>query len=179
MNALMRRWRSNLGWFLLVCGLAGLALFAFEAERSMVAPLLGTEPTQIEHIEVLRSDREKLAFVRRDGRWWVTSPSHGPANPILLNQLLQEATAHCPRQYPVAEVDLKALSLNPPRLRLRLNDQEIRFGGIASVDGLRYVQTATMVHLCSERLYRLLSSAAASFLVPPIASTESPDMRDE
>jgi hypothetical protein len=90
----------------------------------------------------------------------------------LLNQLLQEVGAPCPRQYSAAELDLKALSLDPPQLQLWFDDQEIRFGATVSTDGLRYLQTGARVHLCSDRLYRLLTSAAASFLAPPIESLQ-------
>ncbi|HCB12186.1 MAG TPA: hypothetical protein DEP36_01250 [Gammaproteobacteria bacterium] len=175
MNALTRRWRVNLGLLILAGGLAALALLELDdGEHLPVVPsFLGASPVQIEHIEVLRLDQGMLAFVRRDGHWWMTAPSSGPANPVLLNQLLQEVTARCPRQYPAAQLDLKALSLDPPRLRLRLNEQEIRFGAAAPMDSLRYLQAGDIVHLCPNRLYRLLTSAAASFLAPPLKSAES------
>ncbi|HPF59675.1 MAG TPA: hypothetical protein PK820_12915 [Candidatus Competibacteraceae bacterium] len=175
MNALTRRWGVNLGLLILAGGLAASALLEPDGEHLPMAPsFLGVSPVQIEHIEVLRLDQGILVFVRRDGHWWMTAPSSGPANPVLLNQLLQEVTAHCPRQYSAAQLDLKALSLDPPRLRLRLNEQEIRFGAAAPMDGLRYLQTGDIVHLCPNRLYRLLTSAAASFLAPPIKYAESP-----
>lgn len=180
MDALTRRWGVNLGLLILAGGLATLALLESDGEHpTVIPPFLEIPSSQIEHIEVLHLDREMLAFTRRDGRWWMTAPGNGPANPVLLNQLLQEVTAHCPRQYPAAQLDLKALSLDPPQLRLRLNGQEIRFGAAAPIDGLRYLQAGVIVHLCPNRLYRLLTSAAASFLAPPIKSAESPAPRTE
>jgi hypothetical protein len=178
MNVLMRRRGFNLALLILAGGLAALALLEPDGGPSTAIPLLlETLPTPIQNIEVLRPDRETLAFARQDGRWRMTAPGSGLANRILLNQLLQEATAPCSRQYSVAELDLKALSLDPPRLRLRLDEQEIRFGGIAPTDGLRYLQTGAIVHLCPDRLYRLLNSAAASFLAPPLESPVSPAPR--
>lgn len=174
MNALMRRRFFNLGLLILVGGLVALAWFEPGREHPGVIPLwLKASPTRIEHIEAWRPDRETLAFVRRDGHWWMTAPSSGLANPILLNQLLQEVATHCPLQYPVAGLDLKALHLDPPQLRLRLDDQEIYFGATTPTDGLRYLQAGAIVYLCPDRLYRLLSSAAASFLAPPIEPPES------
>jgi len=174
MNALTRRWRINLGLLVLAGGLAAWALLGSGEEPLTAAPpLLEASPIRVEQIEVLHSDRETLVFVRQDNHWWMTAPGSGLANPVLLNQLLQEVSAHCPRRYLAAELDLKALSLDLPRLRLRLDDQEIRFGATTPTEGLRYLQTGALVHLCPDRLYRLLTSAAASFLAPPIESLES------
>lgn len=179
MHALTRRWGVNLGLLIMAGGLLMLGIWGPDQERAMIPPLFGGSPTEIKDIEVLRLDQETLTFTRREGLWQMTAPNEGPANPILINQLFQEATVHCPHQYPVSELDLKALSLDPPRLRLRLDDQEIRFGATAPTDGLRYVQTGARVHLCPDRLYRLLTSAAASFLAPPIESLSSPASRSE
>ncbi|MCB1920058.1 MAG: hypothetical protein KDJ28_08790 [Candidatus Competibacteraceae bacterium] len=173
MNALTRQWAVNLGLLILAGGLVMLGLLGPSQEPPVIPSLLEVSPTEIKHIEVLRPDQETIAFTQQEGRWWMTAPNSGPANPILINQLLQEATLHCPRRYLGRELDLKALSLDPPRLRLRFDSQEIRFGATAPTDGLRYVQTGAMVHLCPDRLYRLLTSAAASFLAPPIESWQS------
>lgn len=173
MNALTRQWAVNLVLLILAGGSLMLGLLGPSQEPPVIPSLLEVSPTEIKHIEVLRSDQETMAFTQQEGRWWMTAPSRGTANPILINQLLREATLHCPRRYPGGELDLKALSLDPPWLRLRFDSQEIRFGATAPTDGLRYVQTGTMVHLCPDRLYRLLTSAAASFLAPPIESRQS------
>lgn len=174
MNALTRRRLLNLGLLILVGGLVALVWFEPGRDQpAIILPVLKTLPSQIEHIEAWRPDQEKLEFVRREGRWWMTAPGSGLANPILLNQLLQEVATPCPLQYPIAGLDLKALQLDPPPLRLRLDDQEIYFGVTTPTDGLRYLQVGPIVHLCPDRLYRLLSSAAASFLAPPIDFPEA------
>ena len=55
----------------------------------------------------------------------------GPANPVLIRPIPQLAEARCAPSYAVADLDLPRLRLDPPRLRLWLNGQEIHFGDTA------------------------------------------------
>lgn len=179
MNVLIRRRWINLGLLGLVGGLAALALFEPGKEQPVIPPLLGMSVDWIERIEVLRPDRESLAFERQDDRWRMTTPNSGWANPVLIHRVLEVATVHCPLHYSAAELDLSALHLEPPRLRLWLDNREIRFGATTPTEGLRYLQVDGTVHLCLDRLYPLLTSAAASFLAPAIQSLESPATKAE
>lgn len=174
-NALARRQWLNVGLLGLASGLAALALFELDRERSAeILPLLDLVPTRIERIVVERTGQETLAFERRVGRWWMTAPTTGLANPVLLDPILHLAEAHCPLRYTADELDLKASRLDSPRLRLRLNDREIRFGTTAPTDGQRYLQIGNTIHLCPDGLYPLLTSAAGSFLGKPL-NTAAPD----
>lgn len=180
MNALMRRRWINLGLLGLAVGLAALAWFDPGREQPIIPPLLGMVATDpIKRIEVLRADQEALAFERREGRWRMTAPHSGWANPVLINRVLEVAAVRCPLQYPAAELDRPALHLEPPRLRLRLDDREILFGATTPTDGLRYLQVGATVHLCPDRLYPLLTSAAAGFLTSAIESPEPPAPKAE
>ncbi len=168
-NALTRRYGLNLGLLGLVGGLAALALV--ESGRELlpaIPPLLNLLPERIERIAVERPGQVNLMFERRDGRWWMTAPEGGPANPILIHPILQLAQARCAPSYAVAELDLPGLQLEPPRLRLWLNDQDIHFGATAPTDGQRYLRVGATVQLCPDRLYPLLTSAAAGFLARPL-----------
>ena len=168
-NALARRRWLNLGLSIAVAGLATLALLEPGRERaSEPPPLLALAPERIERIAVERPGQEALAFERREGRWWLTTPLLGPANPTLLEPLLRLNEMRCPLRYAVADLELKALRLDPPALRLRLGEQEIRFGSTAPTDGQRYLQIGESVYLCPDRLYPLLTSSAGGFLGPSI-----------
>ncbi|RUQ32964.1 MAG: hypothetical protein EKK68_04370 [Candidatus Competibacteraceae bacterium] len=168
MNTLRRRRWLNLGLLGLAGGLAGLAWFTPDRESVTGPPLLNLAPALLERIRVERPGQQTLAFERRGEHWQMTAPGVGPANPVLINPILQLVEMHCPVRYPVGMVDLKTLHLDPPRLRLWLNDQEIRFGSTAPTDDRRYLHLADHVYLCPDRLYPLLSSSAAGFLAPVI-----------
>lgn len=169
MNALARRQWLNGGLFLVAGTLAALVWFEPSQDRSAeIPPLLDLAPARIERVAVERPGQPSLAFERRAGRWWMTAPSTGPANPALLEPVQQLAETRCDLHYAAATLDPKTLQLEPPKLRLRLDDREIRFGATAPTDGRRYLQIGATVHLCPDTLYRLLTSAAESFLAPSI-----------
>lgn len=167
MNALSRRRWLNLGLLGAVSGLATLTWLE-PGWAPVVSPLLNLVPAQIERIRVERRGQDTLAFERRGDQWRMTAPSAGLANQVLINPILQLAEAHCPVQYPAGAIDLKMLRLDPPPLRLWLNDREIGFGGSAPTDDRRYLHIADRVHLCPDHLYLLLTSSAAGFLAPVI-----------
>jgi len=169
MNPLIRRRWLNLGLLGLAGGLAGLAWFTPDRESVTGPPLLNLAPALLERIRVERPGQQTLVFERHGENWQMTAPGVGPVNPVLINPILQLAETRCPVRYPVGAVDLKTLRLDPPRLRLWLNDQEIRFGGAAPTDNRRYLHLADHVYLCPDRLYPLLISSAAGFLAPVIA----------
>ena len=169
MNTLARRCWLNVGLLGLVGGLAALVMIEPGRDRSaMVPPLLELTAECIERIEVERPGQERLAFERREGQWWMTAPAPGPANPVLIRPIPQLAEARCAPSYAIADLDLPRLRLDPPRLRLWLNGQEIHFGDTAPTDGQRYLRVGGTVHLCPDRWYPLLTSAAVSFLAAPI-----------
>lgn len=168
-SALARRHWLNVGLLGLAGGLAALALFEAGRERpAALAPLLDWVPARIERIEVERADQERLAFERRAGRWWMTAPTTGLANPVLLDPVLRLAEARCPLRYAVEQLNLRGLRLDPPRLRLRIDGREIGFGTTAPTDGQRYLRIDATVYLCPDDLYPLLTSAAGSFLAKPL-----------
>ena len=175
MNTLARRRWLNLGLLGLVGGLVALVVIEPGRERSAtIPPLLALTAERIECIEVERPGQERLAFERREGRegrWWMIAPVQGLANPVLIRPIPQLAEARCAPSYAVADLDLSRLRLDPPRLRLWLNGQEIHFGDLAPTDGQRYLRVGGTVHLCPDRWYPLLTSAAAGFLAAPIESS--------
>ena len=180
MDAIARRRWLNLGLLSLAGGLVALALLEPSQRRPIpISPLLELAPARIERIAVERPDQEPLAFTRRDGRWWMMAPETGPVNPVLINPILHLADMRCPRRYTVAEVDLMRLHLDPPRLRLWLNEQEIRFGDIDPTEARRYLRVGATIFLCADDVYPLLTSASGSFLVPPIESLVPTHPSDE
>ena len=171
MNTLARRRWLNMGLLGLVGGLAALAVIEPGRDRSATIPLLlELTAERIERIVVERPGQERLTFERREGQWWMTAPEPGPANPVLIRPIPQLAEARCAPSYAVADLDLPRLRLDPPRLRLWLNGQEIHFGNTAPTDGQRYLRVGETVHLCPDRWYPLLTSAAAGFRAAPIES---------
>ncbi|MBL8251929.1 MAG: hypothetical protein JNK31_09695 [Candidatus Competibacter sp.] len=174
-SALARRRWLNIGLLAAVAGLSALALLGPDPARiSRPSPLPAFAPERIERIAVERPGQEALAFERREGRWWLTAPLLGPANPTLLEPLLRLGEMDCPLRYALSDVEPQALQLDPPNVRLHLGAREIRFGATAPTDGQRYVQIGETVYLCPDRLYPLLTSSAGGFIAPSIETLFQP-----
>ncbi len=165
MNILHRRRWINWALLALVVSLVALARLD-QGKPSSIMALPGVSATQIQRIEVSYPQRESLIFERQGAVWQMTAPGHGPANPVLINRVLDITELRCPLHYAAAALDLSALHLQPPQLRLMLGGQDIHFGTITATEGLRYLRVGTRVYLCPDRFYALLASAAASFLAP-------------
>ena len=171
MHPLTRRGGLNLGLLILSSGLAALVWFAPGGQdTATVPPLLNLAPAQVARLRVERFGQDTLMFERHGELWRMTASGTGSANPVLMNPILNLAEARCPLRYPVVAVNLHALQLDPPRLRLWLNDREIHFGNTAPTDGRRYLRLADQVYLCPDLIYPLLTSSAAGFLAPVIES---------
>lgn len=169
MNALARRQWLNMGLLGLAGGLLAMALLDADSQvPPEVSALLNLAPTQINRIAAVRLNQEPLIFERRTGNWWLTSQAAGFANPVLLEPILRLPQARCPLSYSADSVDLAMLQLDPPRVRLFLEDREVRFGTTAPTDGQRYLQIGRVVYLCPDAVYPLLTSAAESFIAPSI-----------
>ncbi len=170
MNAIVRRHWLNAGLLGLVGALTALAVFEPGKQAPEIAPLLARRPTQIERIVVEREHQERLIFERRAEAWWMLTPTPGLANAVLINAILQLTALRCEPQYAANPANLKQAQLEPARLRLRLDHDEIRFGTTAPIDGQRYIQVGDTIRLCPDQAFTLLTSAAGSFLASPIAT---------
>ena len=168
-NTLVRRRWLNVSLLGLVGGLVALVVIEPGREQATtIPPLLEFTAERIERITVERPGQEQLAFERREDQWWMTAPAQGLANAVLIRPIPRLAEARCAPSYAVAGVDLPRLRLDPPRLRLWLNGREIHFGDTTPTDGQRYLRIGGTVHLCPDRWYPLLTSAAAGFLMKPL-----------
>ena len=173
MNTLgQRRW-INSGLLLLAASLAGLALLEPGKEPPAQSSLLETPADRISRVTIVRPEGETLVFTWQDSGWRMSAPASGWVNPVLMKRVLSIATLDCPRRYPAAGLDLSGLKLEPPKLRLQLNDRTIHFGATTPADGLRYLQIDDTVHLCPDHLYPVLTSTVASFLAAPIDSLDT------
>ena len=158
------RSKLNLGLALSVVALVSVVILKPGQEPPSAPPtLLTLNPGQINRLQIERPEQEALSFQRQDGSWNMLTPSQAPANIPLLERLLMIADVRCPLHYQAVDLDLARLGLEPPRLRLLLNEHVLSFGDTESLNEHRYVRVDDTVYLCADLYYPLLVGPAAGF----------------
>lgn len=141
-------------------------------------PLTSISPDKIETIRVIHNEsHEEIHLERKEGKWLLTAPIHGPANMLVVKTLLDVAKTKSHSHYPVQGLDLTKLGLGSPKNRLYLNDLAIDFGVTAPLDQNRYVLLADTVYLIDNTAFHTITSAAPKFLDPALLPEHHPISR--
>lgn len=132
----------------LVLLLTGLVLYAFFRPKEQSDP--GVRLTQLRRDEITRisvEHRGSPAFhlQKRDGSWRISAPFQSRADPTQVDHLTDIVTATAKHKLPPGE--LGGYGLDPPQVKLTLNDQAFAFGRINDVTNEQYVATAGEVYL--------------------------------
>ncbi len=150
--------------FLLVSALGGWIFWLQKTPESTQPTLADIDPQSIQHIVIGHAD-ETMAFTRQPSGWIMTQPFHVPADPYHMEQLtaLPKQTSHA--QYQISEKELAQFELAPPRILVRLDNTEFRFGMQNPIDFRRYVQVdGGPVQLIDDSLMSLLTAPATSWI---------------
>jgi hypothetical protein len=155
-----RRALLNLGLLLALAVLVLLAVYEPGREPAPEArPLTTLSATDIERIELLRSDKPEVRLYREGEHWYLAGAPPLRAEASQVRQLLRLGRETVLRQYAAAELDLVRVGLDESASRLRFNDRiELRFGATDPLDGHRYVQQGDQVQLVRDN-YRHLVEA--------------------
>jgi len=163
----------NLALLALVALLAAVAFFEPTLDEPAAPPTLtGLTAQDVASLRIARSDGSVVAFERRDGAWWMVEPIEILASDYRVQAVVALAEAHSHARYAVADVDLAAVGLEPPEVRVTYNGgEELAFGGQSPLDQRRYVRVGDVVHLVDGGSYYHLVGHHASFvdttLLPP------------
>ena len=111
------------------------------------------------------------------GGWAIAGHTVLPADQLQVSALTRLAQQKPVRSYPVAELDLARLALEPPRASVMLNDIQVDFGDTEPLEGLRYVRVGAQVHLTPDLYQHLIDAGFSQFvqrrLLPEQASISS------
>ena len=133
---------------LLVLLLTGLVLYAFFRPKEQSDPgirLTHLKRDEITRITVERRGSPTVQLEKRDGGWRLSAPLQTRADPIQVDRLTDIATATAKHKLPPG--DPGRYELDPPQVKLALNDQAFAFGRINDVTYEQYVATAGAVYL--------------------------------
>jgi hypothetical protein len=164
------RWLVNLFLLVLAVGLAALIQLTEHGE-TQAGRLTPLEPDTIEQVRLERADADPIILRRSETGWQMTSPYPVTADPAQLHRLLPIAAAANQRSIPIAGVDLTELGLDPPLVRLWLDDVLLEIGGTEPIAALRYVRVGDLIHLIDDRFIGRLLAPPEDYigktLLPP------------
>ena len=123
---------------------------------------LGSE--NISRIQVTRTTREPLEFIRHGDKWFLSGESELPASDFQIKSLLAVLQAEAARSYPAGSIELATVGLEPPLATLALDDTLIKIGTIDALDKLRYLQAGDTVFLVTDRYQHLINSNWHGFI---------------
>ncbi len=160
------RWIVNL---LLLVAIAALGLVTYfqpgvdqPEKQAAITPL---KKARVHRIHINRPIRDDLVLVKDDrGDWQIEHTPGLPADRLQMNALLRLAEQPAVRSYPVSELDLDQLQLDPPYATVILNDTAVEFGNLEPIEGLRYVRVADQVHLIPDNYMQLIELSYTQFV---------------
>lgn len=133
---------------LLVLLLTGLVMYALLRPKEQADPgirLTQLKRDEINRIAVERRGSPSIQLEKRDGGWRIRAPLQTRADPIQVDRLTDIATATVKHTLPAG--DPGVYDLDPPQVKLTLNDQAFAFGRVNDVTYEQYVATAGAVYL--------------------------------
>lgn len=160
----------NLALAVLIAGLAAGAWFAREKEQP-ATPLTALKPDDITRIAVRHPGKPAIELQKGPDGWALTAPVKVAADPFQVNGLTSLAIQETSAQYPLGELELTNLELDPPNYEVQLDDTVLAIGGTEPIDYRRYVRVGETVYLTADPPSTALdanySDLVHAQLVPP------------
>ena len=129
--------------------------------------VFGSTAAEVERLEILRG-RGKLAFMRRDGVWWLADPMADLADGSEVDRLASSLAGLRVREFIHGSQDLAAIGLNPPLFRVSLTRAKsdvtaVDFGATRSDGNTIYARREGQVLTVERDIVDELSKEAEAF----------------
>ncbi len=134
---------------LLTAGLIALLYFKPGKERAPEYSISSLTADAVAKVGIERPGMGAVALGLRDGKWRMSAPFEARADVAQVENLLSLLNAKSSVRY--GQTELARFDLEQPLVKIKINDQEILFGGINPVSGEQYVATQSHVYLISPR----------------------------
>jgi hypothetical protein len=123
--------------------------------------------SQVHRIHINRPIRNDLVFVKQSDKHWVMEGRTSvPADSFKIRALARLAEQKPVRSYPIDEMKLADLQLDPPYASVIINNTAIEFGILEPIDDLRYVRVNDKVHLIPDSHLQLMETGFSQFVRP-------------
>jgi hypothetical protein len=161
---------------LLLLAVVGMALsIRFEVARdSTPERLAGLDPAALSLVALDRSGEPKLSLERTPEGWRLREPFDVDAEQAQVDRLLDVLAAPVYRTFPESSASRAELGLEPPRIKLKLDNLLLGFGGLDPVGQHRYVGADGLIHLIDDRYYPTLIAPPVDFVSRVLAQRGTP-----
>ena len=132
----------------LIAALVALSLYAYFKPWQKAAPtikLAQLKRDDVTRIAVEPRGAAAIKLEKLDGAWRIVAPLTAQAESTQVDRLLDIVNANAKQK--LANADLAQFDLNPPPVRVTLNDQAFAFGRVNDITYEQYVATADGVYL--------------------------------
>jgi hypothetical protein len=148
------RSRLNLALMAAVVALASLTYFRPGTKApAPVVQLMQLKAAQVGKIRISLPGQKTVELTRSDRGWQMEAPLGMPADPNLVQTLLNTLDLTSEKHFPAAGAALAQYGLDKPKAELWLNGAEYAFGGLQPVDNLQYVLADGQIHLVNAILF--------------------------
>ncbi len=154
----------NIFLFLLVAALVTVLLVDTDETTVTSYKLSNLTETQINTIEITRQTGEALQFIKKNNRWYMTSPYKARANTYYIESLLRITQAKSISQFSISKADKNKFKLTPAQATLKLNEQLFIFGTNEQLNFNRYILTNEKLYLIPDRYFYLLNSTTTGYI---------------
>jgi hypothetical protein len=132
----------------LIAALVALSLYTYFKPWQDAAPTI--KLTQLKRDDVTRIAVEPrgataIKLEKRDGAWRIVAPLNAQADATQVDRLVDIVNANAKQK--MTNADLAQFDLNPPQVRVTLNDQTFAFGRVNDITYEQYVAFADGVYL--------------------------------
>lgn len=132
----------------LIAALVALSLYAYFKPWQEAAPSI--KLTQLKRDDITRiavgpRGAATIKLEKRDGAWRIVAPLTAQAEATQVDRLVDIVNANAKQK--LANADLAQFDLDPPQVRVTLNDQAFAFGRVNDITYEQYVATADGVYL--------------------------------
>lgn len=170
-------WITNLALLAAAGVLAGVAYLAPRGRETQQFPLSTLAAATVSHIRLERTGSDPLMLERTGGRWRITAPFSAPADPFQVQRLLAILGARAAHR--LGAEDLARFDLDPPRVRLILDDVSFGFGAVNSATREQYVLTGGAVYTVEPRYGSALPANAEALIQKRLLEEDEVPVRFE
>ncbi|MGB9429649.1 MAG: DUF4340 domain-containing protein [Gammaproteobacteria bacterium] len=144
----------NIALIAIIAILVAVVYFRPGAKKpALPVPLTSLKATDIHDIKIAQPGAASVELARHGDTWQMTAPVKIPADQYLVQSLLDDIHAAVKSGFAAKQVDLGKYGLDPPHIRLWLNDTEFDFGDTEPLNNYRYILSGGRVLLTSGLLF--------------------------